>query len=122
LASPNLGTLRCEPILDKGAAAKASMYLTDHARAKGIYMKINFFNADHAHALIDLPTNLTIEREVQLLEGSSSHWINEHQSDIDRVAKYISTQEEQHRKNSFDEEYRIFVTRYGLEWREEGRP
>jgi len=31
---------------------------------KNIYMKINYFNADHAHALIDLPTNLTIEQVV----------------------------------------------------------
>ena len=132
-------TLRREPMLDKKAAAKASMYLTDHARTKGIYMKINFFNADHTHALIDLPTNLTIEQVVQLLKGSSSHWINEQkmlrgrfawgrgygafsvsQSDVDRVAKYISSQEEHHRKKTFDEEYRIFVKRYGLEWREEG--
>src|SRR5205085_7159928 len=70
-------TLRREPMLDKRAAVNASLNLTEHARDKGVYMKINFFNADHTHALIDLPTNLTIEQVVQLLKGSSSHWINE---------------------------------------------
>jgi REP element-mobilizing transposase RayT len=32
-------------------------------------MKINYFNADHTHALVDLPTNRTIEQVVQLLKG-----------------------------------------------------
>jgi len=39
-------------------------------------MKINYVNPDHVHALIDLPTRLSIEELVQLLKGSSSHWIN----------------------------------------------
>jgi len=41
-------------------------------------MKINYVNADHVHALIDLPTNLSIEGVVQLVKGASSHWINSH--------------------------------------------
>ena len=131
-------TLRHEPMLDKRAATKASANLSEYAAQKGIYMKINFFNADHTHALIDLPTNQTIEQTIQLLKGSSSHWINQQRmlrgrfawgrgygafsvshSDVDRVAKYIAGQEEHHRKKTFDEEYRIFVQRYGLEWRDE---
>jgi REP element-mobilizing transposase RayT len=43
-------------------------------------MKINFVNADHVHALVDLPTGISIEEMVQLFKGSSSHWIN--QSDL----------------------------------------
>src|SRR5436309_10520620 len=70
-------TLRRETMLDKRAAAKASANLSQYSYEKGIYMKINFFNADHTHALIDLLTNLTIEQVVQLLKGSSSHWINQ---------------------------------------------
>jgi hypothetical protein len=64
-------------MLDKRAAAKASINLNEYSLEKGIYMKINYFNADHTHALVDLPTNLTIEELVKLLKGSSSHWINE---------------------------------------------
>ena len=131
-------TLRREPMLDKRAAARASRNLSEYSKEKGIYMKINFFNTDHTHALIDLPTNLTIEQVIQLLKGSFSHWINQKrlisgkfawgrgygafsvsQSDISRVANYIAGQEEHHRKRSFAEEYEIFVKRYGLEWRDE---
>lgn len=64
-------------MLDKRAAARASVNLTEYSREKGVYMKINYFNTDHTHALIDLPTNLTIEQVIQLLKGSSSHWINQ---------------------------------------------
>src|SRR4029450_11117656 len=70
-------TLRGEPMLDKRAAARASKNLTEYSREKQIYMKINFFNADHTHALIDLPTNMCIEDVVKLFKGGSSHWINE---------------------------------------------
>lgn len=95
-------------MLDKRAAVKASLNLSEYSLEKGIYMKINYFNADHTHALIDLPTNLTIEQVIHLLKGSSSHWINQNKlvrgrfawgrgygafsvshSDDDRVCKYI---------------------------------
>lgn len=134
-------TLRREPMLDQRAAALASENLYKYSLEKGIYMKINYFNADHTHALIDLPTNQTIEQIVQLLKGSSSHWLNENrlikgrfawgrgygafsvsQSGIDRVSKYIANQKEHHRKRTFEEEYQVFVKRYGLEWREEENP
>jgi putative transposase len=70
-------TLERRPLLAKPAAMKLSGYLTDYAKQKCIYMKINFVNADHVHALIDLPTNLSIEEVMQLFKGGSSHWINE---------------------------------------------
>jgi REP element-mobilizing transposase RayT len=123
-------------MLTKPAAAKASRYLSGYALEKNIYLKINYFNAEHVHALIDLPTNKTIEEVVQLLKGSSSHWINENKllrgkfswghgygafsvshSHIDRVAKYIANQENHHRKRSFSDEFELFVKKYGLEWR-----
>jgi len=121
-------------MLDKRAAALASSNLSQYSQEKSIYMKINYFNAEHTHALIDLPTNLTIEQVIQLLKGSSSHWINQKRlvrgrfawgrgsgafsvshSDVNRVANYIAGQEEHHRKRSYAEEYELFVKRYCLE-------
>jgi len=131
-------TLRREPMLDKRAAAKASSFLTEYALEKGIYMKINYFNVEHTHALIDLPTRYSIEEVVKLLKGGSSYWINQQRlikgrfgwgvgygafsvshSDVGRVARYIANQEEHHRKRTYTEEYEMFVKRYGLEWRSE---
>ena len=101
-------------------------------------MKINFVNPDHVHALIDLPTNFSIEEVMQLFKGSSSHWVNEQnlapgkfgwgrgygvffvsESNVADVADYIAKQEEHHRKRPFAEELKLFVERHGLEWRSE---
>ena len=76
LDTSDLGTLNRDPMLDKRAAAKASSFLTDYSRRHGIYMKINYFNADHTHVLIDLPTKYSIEEVIKLLKGGSSYWIN----------------------------------------------
>src|SRR6476646_10242922 len=70
-------TLAREPMLDKQSAVLASKNLTEYSKSKNIYMRINYFNADHTHALIDLPTGKSIEEIVQLFKGGSSHWINE---------------------------------------------
>ena len=55
-------------MLDKRAAAKASVHLSDYAVEKRIYMKINYFNSDHTHGLIDLPTSMCIEELIQEYE------------------------------------------------------
>ncbi len=131
-------TLNREPMLSKEAAAKVSTRLCEDANERAIYLKINYVNSDHVHALVDLPTGHSIEELMQLLKGSLSHWINENnlvagkfswgrgygvfsvsQSHVSKVAEYIANQNEHHRKRSFLEEYQNFVTRCGLSWRED---
>lgn len=113
--------------------AKVSIYLRHYAQEKGILMRSNYVNADHVHALLDLPTNLTIEELVQLLKGSSSHWINStnllnckfawgrgyaafsvSESNFNAVASYIETQKEHHRTKTFADEFNDFAERHGL--------
>ena len=98
-------------------------------------MKTNHVNADHVHALIDLPTGLSIEAVVQLLKGSSSHWINANdiapgkfawgrgyaafsvsESNMNTVTAYIAGQEQHHRIRTFAEELKEFIERHGLTW------
>ena len=133
------GTLNREKLLNKTAAARLSCYLSEYAEEQGIYMKINYVNPDHVHALVDLPTALSIEKLMQLLKGSSSHWINSNdlvpgkfawgrgygafsvsESNLDQVAGYISRQEEHHRARTFTEEFGEFIERYGLHWKDDG--
>lgn len=132
------GTLNREKLLQKEAAVQMSRYLSDYAKMKGIYMKINYVNADHVHALVDLPTGTSIEELVQLLKGSSSHWINVNnllsrkfawgrgygafsvsESSVEQVAAYIAGQEEHHRVRTFTEELKEFIKRHGLRWERE---
>jgi putative transposase len=103
------GTLDREKPLNKTPAAHVSRYVSEYAEDKGIYMKINYVNADHVHALVDLPTSLSIKELTQFLKGSSSHWINSNdiitgkfawgrgygafsvsESNVDQVARYIA--------------------------------
>ena len=131
-------TLERRPLLSKSAATKVSGYLTQYATEKGIYMKINYVNPEHVHALIDLPTRLCIEEAMHLLKGGSSYWINQSNllpgkfawgrgygafsvshSGVGEVAKYIATREEHHQKRSFSEEFKLFVERYELKWHDD---
>jgi REP element-mobilizing transposase RayT len=133
------GTLNRERLLNKTAAPQISRYLAEYAEKESIYIKINYVNADHVHALIDLPTALSIEKIVQLLKGSSSHWINSNdlvagkfawgrgygafsvsESNVHQVARYIAHQEEHHRVRTFADELKEFIQRHGLQWKEEG--
>jgi REP element-mobilizing transposase RayT len=68
--------LNPDRVLNKKAAAGLSRYLLEYSEEQGVYMKINFVNPDHVHALIDIPTGLSIAKVVQLLKGSSAHWVN----------------------------------------------
>ena len=131
-------TLDRRPLLSKPAAAKLSGYLMSYAGEKEIYMKINFVNTDHVHALVDLPASRAIDEVAQLLKGGSSHWVNESNlvpgkfawqrgygafsishSAVADVAKYIANPEAHHKKKSFVEELKQLVERYGLEWHNE---
>ncbi len=134
------GTLNREKLLQRKAAAQVSRYLTEYAQTKSFYMKINYVNADHVHALVDLPTGFSVEELMQLLKGSSSHWINANnllsgkfawargygafsvsESNLEQVAAYIAGQEQHHRIRTFAEEIKEFVERHGLRWHEESR-
>ncbi len=132
------GTLKREKIITKQAAAKLSKHLHEYAASKSIYMKINYVNADHVHALIDLPTKYSMEEVMKLVKGESSWWANEKElvqpklvwgrgygafsvshSQVDKVSEYIANQEEHHRKKTFREELELFVRKYGLQWHDD---
>jgi REP element-mobilizing transposase RayT len=130
--------LNREKALHKDVARQVSRYLHEYAETKSIYVKINYVNADHVHALVDLPTSLAIQDLIQILKGSSSHWINANdvltkkfawgrgygafsvsESNVEQVAAYIAGQEEHHRLRTFAAELEEFVKRHGLNWKDE---
>ena len=138
LAASNLGNVEPRKVTQQEAAARLSRYLTENADTKGVYMKINYVNADYVHALVDLPTNLSIEELIQLLKGSSSHWVNANnilarkfawgrgygafsvsESNVAQVAAYTAGQEEHHRVRTFADELQEFIERHGLRWQDE---
>jgi REP element-mobilizing transposase RayT len=131
-------TKKRERLLLQDIAKKVSRHLQENADAKGIYMKLNYVNADHVHALIDLPSDVCIRDAVKLLKGESSHWINQTRmttgsfawqvgygafsvshSRLNAVCQYIANQPEHHRRKPFAEEFKEFVESYGMKWRED---
>jgi REP element-mobilizing transposase RayT len=121
-----------EKIFTKEERKNISNLLYDYCKEKKIFMKINFVNADHVHALVDLPTNLSVEDCIKLLKGGSSFYINKERitktkfswgkgygafsvspSQLEKVTVYIKNQEEHHRGKSFTEEYELFMKMYG---------
>jgi len=126
-------TLKREKLLPRESRKKVSEFLYDYAKQKGIYMRINYVNADHVHMLIDLPTHLSIEDIFHLFKGSSSHWINQNNlipgkfswgrgyggfsvshSKMPEVVEYIANQEKHHLKKNFAEEFYLLIQRHGL--------
>ena len=118
-------------LIDKNLRIDISKYLYEYADEKKIYMKVNYVNPEHVHSLIDLPTNMKIEEAFHLLKGSSSRWINNRvnfkfswgkgyaafsvsESNIEKVVKYILSQEEHHHVKSFSEEYEDFLKKHNL--------
>ncbi|GAH02703.1 unnamed protein product, partial [marine sediment metagenome] len=92
---------------------------------------------DHLHLLVSLPSTITIAKVIQYLKGGSSRWIHETFGDmknfawqegygaftigvsqIDRTIKYITNQEDHHRKKTFREEFIDILNYHGIEFEE----
>jgi putative transposase len=92
---------------------------------------------DHLHLLVSLPSTITIAKAIQYLKGGSSRWIHETfgnmkdfawqegygaftigVSQTDRTIKYITNQEDHHRKKTFREELIDFLNYHGIEFEE----
>ena len=88
---------------------------------------------DHLHIAIGYKPHQLIPDLLQDVKGSSSKWINEKKfvkgkfiwqegygafsfshSQIDRVVKYISNQEQHHKKKTFQEEYIQLLKKYNI--------
>ena len=92
---------------------------------------------DHVHLLFGLSRTRTVAQIVEQVKTSSSKWIKPwgagftefhwqagygafsvSQSNAAAVAQYIRSQEELHRKVTFQEEYRRFLKRYQVDYDE----
>lgn len=90
---------------------------------------------DHAHVLLAIPATITIAKAMQLIKGGSSLWLHEtfptmrefawqdgyaafsvSPSRLDETIRYIQQQDEHHRTLSFEEEFKRFLERHGVEY------
>ena len=93
--------------------------------------------ADHVHLAVRLSRTLSIAELVKEVKTASSKWLKEQSPEFDgfywqqgygafsvglsqkeTLLHYIDTQEQHHRTRTFQDEYRAFLTKYGIEYDE----
>ncbi len=120
-----------EPWLSKEIRYKVQKHIIKNCSEKKIFLRIINGYTDHLHCLISLGNEQCISKVAQLIKGESSFWINNNdlisdkfywqddyfavsvsESQVERVIKYIESQEAHHSKITFEEEASEFIRKY----------
>ena len=127
-----------EPFLREQERKKAMhAYLATVLRSNDCETLIVGGTSDHIHALFDLSRKYSIATVVKEIKRTSSSWVKEtspacrkfhwqngygafsvSQSHVERVYRYIERQEQHHRRATFQDEYRKFLQKFGIEYDE----
>lgn len=92
---------------------------------------------DHVHILCLLSKRIALMKLLEVLKANSSKWIKTKgkmyrnfywqdgygafsvdPADLDALVDYIQNQKEHHRKKTFQEEYRLLLKKYGIDFDE----
>ena len=130
-------TKRREPRITAELQARLWPFMGGIARKNGMRALAIGGVADHVHLLLSLPSTLAIAKAVQLIKGGSSAWVHEtfpeHRgfvwqegygafsigiSDVSRTIAYIESQEEHHRKRTYQEEFLAILKKHGIAYDE----
>jgi REP element-mobilizing transposase RayT len=93
--------------------------------------------ADHVHLLFELGRPIALSDALRAIKTNSSGWANQHQglagtfhwqagyaafsvsqSNVEAVREYIRRQDEHHARQSFQDELRAWLKKYGITWDE----
>jgi REP element-mobilizing transposase RayT len=125
------------PLIDPATRPKLHAYLATVARNADCECYRVGGVADHVHLAVRLSRTLTIAQLVENLKTSSSKWLKTESSDLadfswqrgygcfsvgptdlDSLCAYIDNQPEHHRTRTFQDELRMFLKKYGMEYNE----
>ena len=125
------------PFLGPVTRPKLHAYLATVARNAGCEAYRVGGVADHVHLAIRLSRTITIANLVETLKTSSSKWVKTEEpnlaafswqhgygcfsvgpADSDSLRAYIDTQEEHHKTRTFQDEFRMFLKKHGVEYEE----
>jgi putative transposase len=126
------GTKNRVPLLSAECLNTVCKHIRRNALQKDFYVdEVNGYN-DHLHCLMKLKADWSIVRQMQMIKGESSNWINKNgiirqrlewadeyfaasvsERRLGWVRNYIRNQEEHHRKISFADEYAEFLKTFG---------
>lgn len=107
-------------------------YVMGIARNHGITPIAIGGTPNHLHALIQLPSTMSLSEAANKLKSNSSRWMSEHgprfawqegygafsvsPSQVESVKKYIANQVEHHKKRNFEEEYVALLKKCGVDY------
>jgi putative transposase len=124
-----------QPILAPDLAVRLFPYMGGIVREmKGTALAINGTD-DHVHLLLQIPTAVAVAEMLRVLKANSSRWVHEQfpeyvqfawqggygaftvsHSRAEAVSQYIATQEEHHRKVSFESEFLALLKKHGISY------
>ena len=126
-----------EPLIDRELAPRLYGYLGGIVRNTGSVLLAVGGVEDHVHLLVSLGRQSCVSDLVRDVKSNSSAWVHETFPDrarfawqsgygaftvsvslLARVREYIANQEDHHKKQTFQEEFREFLRRHGIEWDE----
>ena len=130
------GTKNREPLIASEWRGRLHSYIGGAMRGLGgIALEVGGV-ADHVHLLVNLKTGHRIDYVLRDLKANSTRWIHKEgissgfawqsgygaftvsESQVERVRRYITTQEEHHRKKTFEEEFRAMLKAHRIEFDE----
>jgi len=126
-----------KPILDDEILPRLFEYLGGIVRRDdGTLLKAGGVE-DHLHLLVSLPPKLALSDLLRAIKSKSSRWLKDNlehlpdfswqegfgaftvsQSHLDVVSKYIAGQHEHHAKIGFQDEFRSFLEKHGIQFDE----
>jgi len=125
------GTKNREPMLQREIRDDIRRHIKENAKTKGFYIDCVDGYAEHLHCLMTLNADLSVAKQMQLIKGESSFWINKNkflrghfewadeyfavsvsEDKLNNVRNYINNQEEHHKKITFLDEYHSFLKHF----------
>jgi REP element-mobilizing transposase RayT len=122
------------PILDASVRPALYAYLATVARNAECDCYRIGGTADHVHIAIRVSRKTNVAKMVELMKSSSSKWLKTQSpelakfawqrgygafsvgpADLKALIHYIDGQEAHHKRRSFQEEFRAFLKKYGIE-------
>ena len=127
------GTKNREPVLSKTIHDQICDHIRENAASKDICIDSINGHIDHLHCLMLLNAQMSISKQIQLIKGESSFWVNRNKitkrkfdwadeyfavsvsaDKLDSVRGYILNQQEHHKKITFQQEYERFLKHFGF--------
>jgi putative transposase len=126
-----------EPLIRPGFRDGLEKYIAGIIRNEaGVLLGVGGM-PDHLHLVTKFKADRSVAEMVRLIKSNSSKWVNEEhgaagrfawqigyaaftvsQSQIEAILTYVTNQEEHHRVRSFQDEYREFLIKHGVEFDE----